>query len=44
MNHVKMTKRPGNVYHSPVNPPVSTHTPQRIDPRTGEILGYSRDD
>ena len=39
MNKVRMRRKPGNVYHTPVNPPASTHTPQRINPRTGEVLG-----
>ena len=39
MDKVRMRRKPGNVYHTPVNPPASTHTPQRIDPRTGEVRG-----
>ena len=39
MKKVRMRRKPGNVYHSPIAQPVSIHTQQRIDPRTGEILG-----
>ena len=39
MDKVKMKRKQGNVYHSPINPPVSTHTPQRIDALTGEVRG-----
>ena len=39
MDKVKMKRKQGNVYQTPIAAPVSTHKPQRIDPRTGEVLG-----
>ena len=39
MDKVKMKRKQGNVYHSPVNPPVSSKAPANVDPRTGEVRG-----